>query len=74
MSDDISRALEVATKIREEGINTDVYLENKKIKAKFKYADKIKNTLCSSNWRGRREKWNRFFKEYGIRRARGNEH
>ena len=42
MSDDISRALEVATKIREEGINTDVYLENKKIKAKFKYADKLK--------------------------------
>ena len=42
MTDDISRALEVATKIREEGINTDVYLENKKIKAKFKYADKLK--------------------------------
>ena len=42
MSEDISRALEVATKIREEGINTDVYLENKKIKAKFKYADKLK--------------------------------
>ena len=42
MTDDISRALEVATKIRDEGINTDVYLENKKIKAKFKYADKLK--------------------------------
>ena len=42
MTDDISRALEVATKIRAEGINTDVYLENKKIKAKFKYADKLK--------------------------------
>ncbi len=42
MTDDISRALEVATKIREEEINTDVYLENKKIKAKFKYADKLK--------------------------------
>ena len=42
MTDDISRALEVATKIRDKGINTDVYLENKKIKAKFKYADKLK--------------------------------
>ena len=41
MEDDISRALEVATIIRNEGINTDVYLEEKKIKAKFKYADKI---------------------------------
>ena len=42
MEDDISRALEVATIIRNEGINTDVYLEEKKIKAKFKYADKLK--------------------------------
>ena len=42
MSDDISRALEVATIIRSKGINTDVYLEDKKIKAKFKYADKLK--------------------------------
>ena len=42
MTDDISRALEVATKIREQGINADVYLEDKKIKAKFKYADKLK--------------------------------
>ncbi len=42
MSDDISRALEVATIVRSKGINTDVYLEDKKIKAKFKYADKLK--------------------------------
>ena len=42
MTDDISRALEVATKTRNGGINTDVYLENKKIKAKFKYADRLK--------------------------------
>lgn len=41
MTNDISRALEVATRIREEGINTDVYLEDKKIKSKFKYADKL---------------------------------
>ncbi len=42
MTDDISRALEVATKTRNGGINTDVYLENKKIKVKFKYADRLK--------------------------------
>lgn len=42
MSDDISRVLEVATIVRSKGINTDVYLEDKKIKAKFKYADKLK--------------------------------
>lgn len=42
MSNDISRALEVATIVRSKGINTDVYLEEKKIKAKFKYADKLK--------------------------------
>ena len=42
MTENISRALEVATKTRDEGINTDVYLENKKIKAKFKYADRLK--------------------------------
>lgn len=34
-------ALEVASKIREAGINTDVFLEDKKLKAKFKYADKL---------------------------------
>lgn len=42
MTENISRALEVATKTRNEGINTDVYLEDKKIKAKFKYADRLK--------------------------------
>ena len=42
MTENISRALEVATKTRDEGINTDVYLEDKKIKAKFKYADRLK--------------------------------
>ena len=42
MTENISRALEVATKTRYEGINTDVYLEDKKIKAKFKYADRLK--------------------------------
>ena len=42
MTENASRALEVGTKIRQVGINTDVYLENKKIKAKFKYADRLK--------------------------------
>ena len=42
MTDNINIAFNVANKIREAGINTDIYLENKKIKAKFKYADRLK--------------------------------
>ena len=34
-------ALNVAAKLRDVGINTDVFLEDKKLKAKFKYADKL---------------------------------
>ena len=34
-------ALDVATKLRDEGINTEVFLEDKKLKTKFKYADKL---------------------------------
>lgn len=41
MLEDSNRALEVAGMFRNAGINTDVYLEDKKIKAKFKYADKL---------------------------------
>ena len=41
MVEDIKRALEVATILRNNGINSEVYLENKKIKTKFKYADKL---------------------------------
>lgn len=41
MLEDSNRALEVAAMFRNAGINTDVYLEDKKIKAKFKYADKL---------------------------------
>ena len=40
MDEDIEDALNVATKLREAGINTDVYLENVKMKKKMKYADK----------------------------------
>lgn len=41
MIEDISKSLEIATKLRSEGISSEVYLENKKIKAKFKYADRL---------------------------------
>ena len=41
MTDNIEKALEVATTLRKEGISTEVYLEDKKIKAKFKYADRL---------------------------------
>ena len=34
-------SLEVSTALREAGINTDVFVEDKKLKAKFKYADKL---------------------------------
>lgn len=42
MSDDISACLPVASTFRNEGINTEVYMNNKKLKVKFKYADKLK--------------------------------
>ena len=42
MVDDMSKSLEIATKLRANGINAEVYLEDKKIKAKFKYADRLK--------------------------------
>lgn len=41
MTEDISKSLEIATKLRNNKINTEVYLENKKVKSKFKYADKL---------------------------------
>lgn len=41
MVKDNSKALEVATALRSQNINAEVYLENKKIKAKFKYADRL---------------------------------
>lgn len=34
-------ALEVGTKLRDNDINTEVFLEDKKFKAKLKYADKL---------------------------------
>lgn len=41
MLDNNDRALEVGAILRKNNINTDVYLENKKIKAKFKYANRL---------------------------------
>lgn len=40
-SDDISACLPVVSAFRNANINTEVYMEDKKIKAKFKYADKL---------------------------------
>ena len=40
-SDDITPCLPISTAFRNANINTEVYMENKKIKAKFKYADKL---------------------------------
>ena len=41
MSEKLDTALKVCSIFRDNNINSDVYLENKKIKAKFKYADKL---------------------------------
>ena len=41
MSEKLDTALKVCSIFRNNNINSDVYLENKKIKAKFKYADKL---------------------------------
>ena len=40
-SSDISPCLPIATAFRTSGINTELFLSDKKIKAKFKYADKL---------------------------------
>ena len=41
MVEDLSKPIELATKLRQQGINTEIYLNDKKLKAKFKYADKL---------------------------------
>lgn len=41
MVEDLSKSIEVANRLRNAGINTEIYFDNKKIKAKFKYADKL---------------------------------
>ena len=41
MLDDMEFPIKVASKLRANGINTEVYLNDKKLKAKMKYADKL---------------------------------
>ncbi len=40
--EDLEVPILVATKLRKLGINTEIYLNDKKLKTKFKYADKLK--------------------------------
>ena len=42
MEQELGESLKIASKLRENGINTDIYLEEAKIKKKMKYADKWK--------------------------------
>ena len=41
MTEDLKVPIEIANKLRAEGINTEIYLNDKKLKAKMKYADKL---------------------------------
>ncbi len=42
MIEDLEKPIQLATKLRNQGIKTEIYLNNKKLKPKFKYADKLK--------------------------------
>lgn len=41
MVEDLKLPIKIANELRNNGINTEVYLNDKKLKAKFKYADKL---------------------------------
>ena len=41
MVQDLTVPINIATKLRNKGIKTEIYLNDKKLKAKFKYADKL---------------------------------
>ncbi len=41
MVENLEEPIKLATKLRSMGINTEIYLNDKKLKAKFKYADKL---------------------------------
>ena len=41
MIEDSSKSIEIANELRKAGINTEIYFDNKKMKAKFKYADRL---------------------------------
>lgn len=42
ITEDISASMKLATELRTIGISTEIYLNDKKVKAKMKYADKLK--------------------------------
>ena len=42
MNEEFEECIEIANTLRKNNINADIYLENKKIKNKFKYVDKLK--------------------------------
>ena len=42
MVEDLTIPIKIANKLRTKGTNAEIYLNNKKLKAKFKYADKLK--------------------------------
>ena len=42
MVEDLSYAIKTANELRNAGINSEVYFDDKKLKAKFKYADRLK--------------------------------
>ena len=42
MVEDLKPAIEIANKLRGSGINTEIFFDDRKIKAKFKYADKLR--------------------------------
>ena len=41
ITENLEEPIKLATEIRSLGINTEIYLNDKKLKAKFKYADKL---------------------------------
>ena len=41
MVEDLSMPIRLATNLRDNGVKTEIYLNHKKLKAKFKYADKL---------------------------------
>ena len=46
MTEDMGRAVEISAELRKEGIRNQVYLEQKKFKAKIGYADKLAIPFC----------------------------
>lgn len=42
MTENMEKPIELASELRKLGINTEIYLNDKKLKAKMKYADKLK--------------------------------